>query len=157
MNSRKELCLFHTSLQREPSPEQHNAGVQTDFTPRSPGPISSQFQHKADCEARPQSEDLDEFKCLARAWYLACKADPGKELWNIMHFFWLQLSKSKGIFYSTPNAFAANVPHPMAASNRHFSTTVTTPTVPSEADFFVCIVFSCQEGRSVKKKRSLFR
>jgi hypothetical protein len=89
MNSQTQFHLFHSSLPREGSPEQRNTGVQTDFTSRSLSLISShsQYQHKADCEARPQSEDLEDFKSLARAWYLTCKADPGKELWNIMHFF----------------------------------------------------------------------
>ncbi len=136
MNSQTQFHLFHSSLQREGSPEQRNAGVQTDFTPRSLSLISShsQYQHKADCEARPQSEDLEDFKSLARAWYLTCKADPGKELWNIMHFFWWQLSKTKGIFYLMPDAFATNVPRPEATSSRHFPATARTPTVLSEAD-----------------------
>jgi hypothetical protein len=97
MNSQTQVHLFHSSPPREGSPEQRNADVQTDFTPQSLSLISShsQYQHKADCEARPQSEDLEDFKSLARAWYLTCQADPGKELWNINYAFFFSGSCPK--------------------------------------------------------------
>ena len=138
MNSQTQFHLFPSSPPREGSPEQRNADVQTDFTPRSLSLISShsQYQHKADCEARPQSEDLEDFKSLARAWYLTCQANPGKELWNINYafFFKWRLSKTKGIFYLIPDAFATNIPRPEATSSRHFLATARTPAVLSEAD-----------------------
>ena len=82
------------NLQRELSPERYNVGVQTD-SPRSLGPASSQYQHQNDCKALEQSNDLEEFKHEARAWYRCCKADPGKVLWNAIHFFFVSEVKKQ--------------------------------------------------------------
>ena len=59
----------------------------------------------------------------------------GKSCGTLCIFFWWQLSKTKGIFYLIPDAFAMNVPRPEATSSRHFPATVRTPAVLSEADF----------------------
>ena len=87
MSSPSELLQFYSNLPWAPNSERHDVGIQTDLSPRSQGPTSSQYEHNKGCEALEESEDLEQCKLVARAWYRTCKIDQGKELWNTLHFF----------------------------------------------------------------------